>query len=124
MDFQCGKLPHVFDGRTILFSSYMDPEFQAPTRFDFDKGRARFPFEEWHAPSWKADVIASQANQLLRFGRIDQRLPRWALWILLVIVLGSILSSLMLDRSTALAIPYKAGHHDPLQAADRHAQAC
>lgn len=73
MDFQCGKLPHVFDGRTILFSSYMDPEFQAPTRFDFDKGRARFPFEEWHAPSWKADVIASQANQLLRFGRIDQR---------------------------------------------------
>jgi hypothetical protein len=73
LDFICGKLPHVFDERTILFSSYMDPDFQAPTRFDFDKGRARFPFEEWYAPNWKSDVVCSQGNQLLRFGRIDQR---------------------------------------------------
>jgi hypothetical protein len=51
----------------------MDPTFHAPTRYDFDKGRTRFPFEEWDSPKWKMDVIASQTNQLLRFGRIDQR---------------------------------------------------
>lgn len=56
-----------------MFSPYMDSTFHAPTRFDFDKGRAVFPFEEWDPTRWKTDVVVSQMNQLLRFGRIDQR---------------------------------------------------
>ncbi|HKY14386.1 MAG TPA: ATP-dependent zinc metalloprotease FtsH [Microthrixaceae bacterium] len=39
-------------------------------------------------------------------GRMEQGLPRWTLWILVVIVVGSILSSLMLDRSTGSEITY------------------
>lgn len=39
-------------------------------------------------------------------GRMDQGLPRWALWILLVVVLGSILSSVMLDRSASQKVSY------------------
>ena len=41
-----------------------------------------------------------------KFGRMDQGLPRWALWILLVIVLGSILSSVMLDRTPDNKLSY------------------
>jgi cell division protease FtsH len=39
-------------------------------------------------------------------GRLEQGLPRWSLWILLVIVVGSILSSLMIDRSSGTEIDY------------------
>ena len=37
---------------------------------------------------------------------MEQGLPRWSLWILLVIVLGSILSSLMLDRTAGNSISF------------------
>jgi hypothetical protein len=72
-EFQCGKLPHVFDERTVVFSRFMDSRFHAPSRFDFDKGRAEIPFVPWGDGRWPCDVTVSQANQLLRFGRIDQK---------------------------------------------------
>jgi len=68
-----GKLPPEYDERTIQFSKHMDPNFHAPTQFDFDKGRTPFEIQDWGASRYKTDVIAAQANQLLRMGRIDQR---------------------------------------------------
>ena len=67
-----GKKPHVFDEKTVVFSRFMNTQFHAPTKFDFDKGRAEIPYL---AGSLKVpcDVTASMANQLIRFGRIDQR---------------------------------------------------
>jgi len=68
-----GKKPYVPDERTVQFGRFMDPSFHAPTQWDFDKGRAPFPIQDWGTRRYKTDVIAAQANQLLRMGRIDQR---------------------------------------------------
>lgn len=72
MKYSCGKKPHVFDERTVVFSRFMSGAFRAPSKFDFDKGRAEIPVQTGGARV-AADVAASMANQLLRFGRIDQR---------------------------------------------------
>ena len=50
----------------------MDSSFRAPSKFDFDKGRAEIPIQSGGARI-PCDVTASMANQLLRFGRIDQK---------------------------------------------------
>jgi len=68
-----GKREPEFDERTIQFSKYMDSGFHAPTKYDFDKQRAEIPISDWGSQVYNCDVIASQANQLLRFGRIDER---------------------------------------------------
>jgi len=68
-----GKLAPEFDERTIQFSNYLDSTFHAPTKFDFDKGRAPIPTGDWGSNKFSCDVISAQANQLLRLGRIDQR---------------------------------------------------
>lgn len=73
MIFTCGKLEHVWDSRTLQFANFMSDAVTVPSRFDFDKGRVDIPFFSWGSDVFKCDVIASQANQLLRFGRIDQR---------------------------------------------------
>jgi hypothetical protein len=73
MIFKCGKLEHVWDSRTIQFANFMTAPVRPPTRFDFDKGRTEFPQSSWGSNKNKCDVIASQANQLLRFGRIDEK---------------------------------------------------
>lgn len=72
MDFTLGKQPHVFDERTILVSRFMDSSFHAPTKYDFDRGRTEIPLLSGNM-DLKCDVVASQANQLLRLGRIDQK---------------------------------------------------
>jgi len=41
-----------------------------------------------------------------RPGRLDQGLPRWSLWVLFVIVVGVLLSSVMLDRSPDESVSY------------------
>ena len=41
-----------------------------------------------------------------RPGRLDQGLPRWSLWVLFVIVVGVLLSSVMLDRTPDQSISY------------------
>jgi hypothetical protein len=56
-----------------MFSRYLDTRFSAPSRFNFDKGRSEFPITAWGSDQRKCDVLASQANQLLRMGRLDQR---------------------------------------------------
>jgi hypothetical protein len=68
-----GKLAPEYDERTINFTGFLDSSFHAPTKYDFDRGRAPIPFQDWGAKRNNSDVIASQANQILRFGRIDQR---------------------------------------------------
>jgi hypothetical protein len=68
-----GKKSAEFDERTISLSKYMDRDFHAPSRFDFDQNRAPIPISDWGSLNYKSDVIAAQANQLLRFGRIDER---------------------------------------------------
>jgi len=68
-----GKLPPEYDERTIQFSKLMDPSFHAPSKFDFDKGRTPLEIQDWGSTRYRTDVIAAQANQLLRMGRIDQR---------------------------------------------------
>jgi len=68
-----GKKEPQFDDRTIQFSKFMDPLFHAPTRHDFDKGRAEIPLSDWGSQNYNCDVIAAQANQLLRFGRVEER---------------------------------------------------
>lgn len=73
MKIVCGKAEHVWDSETIQFSRYLDPNFTAPTRYSFDKVRSPFPLEDWGSSQRQCDVLASQANQLLRFGRLDQR---------------------------------------------------
>ena len=72
MNYSCGKKPHVFDERTVVFSRFMLPTFRAPSKYDFDKGRAEIPIQAGGVKV-PCDVTASMANQLLRFGRIDQR---------------------------------------------------
>jgi hypothetical protein len=72
MNYLCGKKPHVFDEKTVIFSRFMDSQFRAPSKFDFDKGRAEIPIQAGGIRV-ACDVTASMANQLLRFGRIDQR---------------------------------------------------
>jgi len=66
-----GKKPHVYDERTILISRFMDSSFHAPARYDFDRGRFVIPIV--NTTVYKCDVVCSQANQLLRFGRISQK---------------------------------------------------
>lgn len=56
-----------------MFSRYLDTRFSAPSRFNFDKGRSEFPNTAWGSDQRKCCVLASQANQLLRMGRLDQR---------------------------------------------------
>jgi len=68
-----GKQAPQFDDRTIQFAKLMDPGFHAPTKFNFDTNRAAIPVADWGSLKYKCDVVASQANQLLRFGRIDER---------------------------------------------------
>lgn len=68
-----GKRAPEYDERTVQFANYMDPHFHAPVRYDFDKHRAEFPLASWGSDRYKCDVIASQANQLLRFGRLDEK---------------------------------------------------
>ncbi len=41
-----------------------------------------------------------------RPGRLDQGLPRWSLWVLFVIVVGVLLSSVMLDRTPQESVTY------------------
>jgi hypothetical protein len=73
MYFKCGKLEHVWDARTIQFADFMRDPVPIPTTFDFDKGRTEFPLSAWGSERQKCDVVASQANQLLRFGRIEEK---------------------------------------------------
>jgi len=68
-----GKREPEYDERTIQFSKFLDADFHAPTKFDFDRNRAEIPISDWGSQNYSCDVIASQANQLLRFGRIDER---------------------------------------------------
>jgi len=68
-----GKLAPEYDERTIQLASYLDSTFHAPTKYDFDRSRAPFPFQDWGSTRTESDVIAAQANQILRLGRIDQR---------------------------------------------------
>ncbi len=50
---------------------------------------------------------SNSPNQQRPFGgRMDQGLPRWAFWILLVIVVGSIFSSVMIDRTSSKKVTY------------------
>lgn len=56
-----------------MLSNYMDHDFHAPTKHDFDKNRFEIPIEAWGSDQYRCDVVASQAHQLLRFGRIDEK---------------------------------------------------
>jgi hypothetical protein len=69
-----GKREPKYDERTIMLSEFMDASFRAPSRYDFDKYRTEIPLNDWGSETQKCCVIASQANQLLRFGRVDQRM--------------------------------------------------
>jgi hypothetical protein len=68
-----GKREPEYDERTVQFARFMDPYFHAPVRWDFDKHRAEFPLETWGSDKYKCDVLASQANQLLRLGRLGEK---------------------------------------------------
>jgi len=68
-----GKLEPEYDENTIQFANYLDSTFHAPTKYDFDQGRLPIPISDWGSTKNACDVIASQANQLLRLGRIDQK---------------------------------------------------
>lgn len=68
-----GKLEYVPDERTIFLTNFIRPDVHVPTRFDFDRHRRPLPLIDMGNNDWQNCVIASQANQLLRFERIEQR---------------------------------------------------
>jgi hypothetical protein len=68
-----GKKDHRYDARTLMLADYFMPELRHPVTYDFDKGRSSFPTRLWGNDKWENSVIVAQANQLLRFERIEQR---------------------------------------------------
>jgi hypothetical protein len=68
-----GKLPYHPDERTFFLSNYIREEIHVPGAFNFDRHRRPLPHRSWGNGLWNNSVIASQANQLLRFERIEQR---------------------------------------------------
>jgi hypothetical protein len=68
-----GKLPYEHDERTLSLARYVLPEIRVPGRFDFDRHRKPLPNRMWGNDKWGCCVVAGEANQLLRFERIEQR---------------------------------------------------
>jgi hypothetical protein len=69
-----GKKEYEPDVRTLKLGQMMKlPEIHVPSHYDFDDRRREFPMEEWGNLDWGNCVICGQANQLLRFERIEQR---------------------------------------------------
>lgn len=72
-DFKLGKSAYEPDERTIFIAPFVRSDTHVPGGFDFDRHRRPLPLRTWGNCDWQNCVIASQANQLLRFERIEQR---------------------------------------------------
>jgi hypothetical protein len=68
-----GKLPYKQDNRTLAITDFISPDIVTPAKFDFDKGRAEFPLTLLGNENYQSCVIASEANQLVRLARIEER---------------------------------------------------
>jgi hypothetical protein len=68
-----GKLEHEYDERTVQIGPLIRPDIRAPSSFDFDKGRAEIPLNDWGSKQYRSDVLAAQANYILRRGRLVER---------------------------------------------------
>jgi hypothetical protein len=68
-----GKKPYKHDSRTLSITEFVSPDIVTPAKFDFDKGRAEFPLTLLGNEKWQSSVIVSEANQLVRLARIEER---------------------------------------------------
>jgi len=67
-----GKLPYQYDPRTIKLGSLIRPDIRAPSKFDFDKSRFRIPLDALGSDQFRTDVLAAQAHQVIRMGRLRE----------------------------------------------------
>lgn len=68
-----GKLEYVFDPHTLKMARFISDEITAPPTFNVDKGKKPFPTNMWGNNAWGDCVLATRANEQLRFERIEQR---------------------------------------------------
>jgi hypothetical protein len=68
-----GKKEHVWDDRTVKLGKFLRDEIRPPTTYDFDKHRAVIPLNDWGSRSFRCDVLAAQAEHVVRWGRLKER---------------------------------------------------
>lgn len=68
-----GKQDYVADPRTLKAEMFMRADLRTPDLWDFDKNRAPFPIRTWNNTLKGDCVVAGQANQLMRFERLEQK---------------------------------------------------
>lgn len=72
-EVRLGKQGYVHDDRTVMLARFAKAGIWVPDKYDFDKGRAKFPVRMWGNNAWGDCVIAGRCNHLLRLERIEQR---------------------------------------------------
>lgn len=70
--FKLGKQDHQHDDKTLMMANFIEVPV-LPTKYDFEKHRAKFPARMWGNDAYGDCVIAAQANHLLRMERVEQR---------------------------------------------------
>jgi hypothetical protein len=68
-----GKKPYEHDPKTAKLAEFLDLTAVAPSTFDFDKGRAKFPTDTWSNNDYGDCVMAARTNHLLRLERSETR---------------------------------------------------
>jgi hypothetical protein len=68
-----GKREAVEDPNTMALGDFIDSDIYVPSKHNFDKRRAAFPLDSWGNDAWGNCVKVGQANQTVRFERIEGR---------------------------------------------------
>lgn len=68
-----GKKDYEFDAKTLKIGEAISTTVVVPAVYDFDRGRHPFPLEMWGNDQWGNCAKVSQANEIIRLERLEQR---------------------------------------------------